>query len=531
MVSVQEDPVETVRTYITATEVARAATRADKTVKAKAAGKDSPEADMLVYADLALKGLRLVVVNGVASWAIKTATRTKTLGYVYPRHDRPLTAPEKARELAGSVKTLLKTDPEAVDGYLAHRHAGRNHQDALDALRTRPDTWTFGECIEQMLTGRRRKGAKKRIKRSTEKDIRSTFNRSFLEELKATPAAILTRADFEKARDTIRKNTGISPAQKFVSWSRSVLSYVAEFHSGASGIDGKDRWWEMLHATHVVSPRTRNPEIEDIVKSLILAESYLDRPLPGRAIAADGVGAGVLAGLWWIVMTCQRGSAALALKTYNLFDDEERGGGWKLASWEADVMKAGRAQMLPIPPRSAAHIERIRQQAKHYGSKAWAFPSDLDPDKHASRSGTYRILYRLAARDALKPKAKKPPALKKDGTPRKTPQRTDRRDLLAEHDIAWWSGHDVRRRLQSVLDLAGIPGGTSVVLAHELKGNVDLDVNLTQQQREDYMRQRQARITAQAYGGAHFLKLKAEAMEVWTDALLDEYERQVAGKA
>jgi len=523
----------TTRAYITATEVGRAATVAERVAKARASGKEHAEAGLTVISDVALKGLRLVNVNGVASWAMKTNTHTKTLGYVYPKHDRPLTAPEKARELGGQVKALLKSDPDAVDQYLVHRHAGKGHQEALDALVAKPDTWTFEKCIEAMVDGRTHVKARKPIKASTKKDIETTFNREVLEDLKATPAALLSRADFEKARDAILKESGVSPAQKFVAWSRAVFSYVAEMHSGESGIDGRDRWWELLHATHAVQPKTRNPEVEDIVRSLLLAEDYLDKPLPGRSIRKAGIGAGVLAGLWWIVMTCQRGNAALSLKTYNLFDDDSRGDGWKIAAWEDALMKAGYAQMLPIPPRAAAHIEAIRAKATNHGSRQWAFPSDRDPDKHATVSGTYRILYRLAGRDEVeqKPKEEAQPRLRKDGKPRRKPERTERRDLLAEADIAWWSGHDVRRRIQSVLDLAGIPGGSSVVLAHEMKTSVDLNVSMTQQQREDYMRQRQARITAQAYGGAHFLKLKAEAMQVWTDALLDEYDRQKAARS
>lgn len=524
--------VATTRAYITSTEVVRASALAEKIAKARASGKEHPEAGLTVISDVALKGLRLVNVNGVASWAIKTSTHTKTLGYIYPKHDRPLTAPEKARELGGQVKALLKSDPDAVDQYLVHRHAGKGHQEALDALVAKPDTWTFEKCIAVMLEDRADPKHKKHLKPSSKKDVETTFNRDLLSDLKASPAVALTRADFEKARDAIRKDAGVSPAQKFVAWSRAVFSYMSEAHSGESGIDGRDRWWELLHATHAVQAKTRNPEIEDIVRSLLLAEDYLDKPLPGRAIQKSGVGAGVLAGLWWVVMTCQRGDAALSLKTYNLMDDDTKGDGWKIAAWEDVDMKGGQAHLLPIPPRAAAHIEAIRIKAKHHGSKQWAFPSDRDPDKHATVSGTYRILYRLAGRDDVegKPKEPKQSRLRKDGTPRRMPERSERRDLLEEAGIAWWSGHDVRRRIQSVLDLAGIPGGSSVVLAHEMKTSVDLNVSMTQQQREDYMRQRQARITAQAYGGAHFLKLKAEAMQVWTDALLDEYDRQKAAR-
>ena len=105
-------------------------------------------------------------------------------------------------------------------------------------------------------------------------------------------------------------------------------------------------------------------------------------------------------------------------------------------------------------------------------------------------------------------------------------ERSTRRDLLAENGIEWWSLHDVRRTIQMTLDETGIPGGTSVILAHEMKSDIDLTLTMSPQQREEFMRNRVARITNLAYGAAQFGKLKAEAMQIWTDKLLDEYERQ-----
>jgi hypothetical protein len=51
---------------------------------------------------------------------------------------------------------------------------------------------------------------------------------------------------------------------------------------------------------------------------------------------------------------------------------------------------------------------------------------------------------------------------------------------------------------------------------------------MTELERAEFMRQRVAKITNAAYGAAQYPKLKAEAMEIWTNALLDEYDRQKA---
>lgn len=518
----------TTKIFITRTETERAIRKARDVSEAKRKGEKHPESGMAVLSDMSLKGLRLINVGGVASWVLKTEKHTKTLGYLYPPHDKPLTAPDKAREIAGYVKQLLIADPDRVDTYLDAWHVHKDHNKAMAALVAKADTWTFEECIKQMLSDRQKPDSTDVLKPLSVKDVNTAFNRPVFDKIKKTPAVALARADFEKARDEVREKSGISPAIKVVAWSRSVFDWMVRHHSGQSGVDGKDPWWELLHAPYKVKAKTRRPEVSDIVRSLILAEQYLDKPLPGRAIATAGVGAGVLAGLWWIVLTCQRGDAALSLRTYNLVDDEQRGEGWKIAAWEAGQMKAGVAQMLPIPPRAANILDQLRKRAKNHGSQAWCFPSDRDDEKHATVSGVYRILYRLAGKDTLVQKAKEPKArrLKNDGSPRKLPERTSRQDLLKEAGIDWWSGHDVRRTLQMTLDNAGIPGGASVILAHEMKSDINLTVSMSERQRDDFMKNRVAHITSAAYGAAQYPRLKAEAMRIWTDLVLDEYERQ-----
>lgn len=522
----------TTKIFITKTESERAARTARDVAEAKRKGEKHPRAAMEVLSDMSLKGLRLINVGGVASWVLKTEKHTKTLGYLYPPHDKPLTAPEKAREVAGYVKQLLIADPDRVDAYLDAWHVHKDHNKAMAALAAKADTWTFEECIKQMLSDRQKSDSTDPLKPLSVKDVNTAFNRPVFDKIKKTPAVALGRADFEKARDEVRDKSGISSAIKVVAWSRSVFDWMVRHHSGQSGIDGKDPWWELLHAPYKIKAKTRRPEVSDIVRSLIIAEQYLDKPLPGRAIATAGVGAGVLAGLWWIVLTCQRGDAALSLRSYNFVDDEQRGDGWKIAAWDAGQMKAGVAQMLPVPPRAASIIDQIRQKAKNHGSEAWCFPSDRDDEKHATVSGVYRILYRLAGRDALiqKPKEPKTSLLKSEGTSRKQSERTPRRDLLTEAEIAWWSGHDVRRTLQMTLDNAGIPGGASVILAHEMQADINLTVSMSEQQRDDFVRNRVARITSAAYGAAQYPRLKAEAMQIWTDALLVEYEKQKGNK-
>ncbi|MFD2054194.1 hypothetical protein ACFSQT_14155 [Mesorhizobium calcicola] len=514
----------------------------DKTITGKAERMARDGYDGVhIYKHVGREGLQLRVQKNTAAWVVRYKDYTATIGYLFPeRNERPIGGHKEALDIASDVKSVLIDQPERREEYilLRHRrvedgkggHRRLTHAEALSALRPNSNTWSLRECVEQMISDREKKDADEPLRPASVLEIRTAFKRPCMQRLMDKPASLVTRGEVETARDEVRKTVGASSAKKLVAWVRSVFGYMAKNHSGQSGITGQDPWWELLHAPYKLKERTRKPAISDIVKSLILAEEYLDKPLPGRTMDRPSVGAGVLSGLWWIVLTCQRSDAAMKLKTYNLVDDLKRGDGWKIASWEAEVMKAGQVQMLPIPPRAAAIVDSIRAKGKNAGAKQWAFPSDRDPDVNASRSGVYRILYRLAGRDALiqpKPDGHEP-KLKRDGTPRKVLERTGRRDLLAESDVAWWSLHDVRRTLQEVLDNAGISGGASAVLAHEMKSDVNLTVTMTELERDEFMRQRVAKITNAAYGAAQYPKLKAEAMEIWTNALLDEYDCQKA---
>lgn len=528
----------TTKMFITATEVSRAAVTAEKLVKDRLAGKPVQDG-MTVISDVSLKGLRLLSVNGIVSWAIKTSTHTKTLGYVYPKHEWPLTAPEKARELAGQVKALLKSDPDKVDDYLIHRHAGQTHDQALESMKPDATTWTLRKCFEQTISDKLDPNAKNTIGPAQAADMRVTMKRPCFQAALAKPAVMVTDTEIEAVRNAVmaelvaKGKSGIRPCNKFVTHVRSVFDHCATVHKGESGLGKLDRpWWRLMVPLYKDPVRDRMPTIEEMVKTLIIAEEYLDKPLPGRANRKAGVNAGSLAGLWWLVLTVQRAHAGLSLRSHDVVEDAERpGSGWMLAAWDKDVMKAGQSFVLPIPKRAWAFIEAFREQNAAGKSVDWAFPSEKKPEIHASVSGVYRIISRLAARDALiqKPKGEKAIRFRKDGTPWGKPERTPRRDLLAEALIAWWSLHDPRRTMTAFMVGKKIPGGASAVLAHEVSNKEGLKASATERQRADFLRQRTAKITAMAYGNeSQFIELKSEAMQLWTDAVLDEYDRQKA---
>lgn len=504
--------------------------------------KDGHDGPVHIFKHVGREGLQLRVQRNTAAWVVRYKDMSLTIGYLYPdRSEMPLGGHKEALDLASDVKSVLIDQPEKREEYIRLRYrettdAKRkirrlNHGEALAALRPDATTWTFDECVEATIRDKTAADArdKDRITGATVKDMRTAFNRPVWDEAKRTAAVLLGPGDIEKVRNHVKDHSGTSPAIKVITYTRAVLNWCSTHHSGESGLNKVNAWWQMLGAPYEVKAKTRKPSIENLVRSLILAEDYLDKPLPGRAIGTAGVRSGTLAGLWWLALTSQRATAGLSLLAHDVVADENEEG-WMLAAWAANVMKAGQAFVLPVPERAWQHVDRLREKSRYRDSQQWAFPSEVDKGKHVTTSGVYRILSRLASKDALvqPPKEEKAPRLKADGTPRKVPERTERRDLLKEHGIDWWSLHDVRRTLTDYLGEQGIPGGATVVLAHEIEEKERLAALASEREREEWLRQRTARITRMAYGGSQYIKLKKEAIKLWTDALLDEYERQKA---
>lgn len=516
-----------------------------ETNRAYRMAQDGHEGPVHIFKHMGREGLQLRVQRNTAAWIVRYKDWSITIGYLFPeRSEMPLGGHREALDLASDVKSVLIDQPDKREEYLRLRYRETTdakgkprrytHGEALAALKPDASTWTFEQCIDATIADKTSPDArdKDRIGEATVKDYRTTFNRPVWDDIKKTPAVLIEPGDIERVRNDVKKNSGASPAIKVVTYTRAVLNWCAANHAGESGLNKVTPWWNLLSAPYEVKAKTRKPSIENLVRSLILAEEYLGKPLPGRAIGTAGVKAGTLAGLWWLALTCQRATAGLSLLAHDVVPDENEEG-WLLSAWAADVMKAGQSFVLPVPERAWKHVDQFRERSRHRDSQDWAFPSEVDKDKAVTTSGVYRILYRLAGKDALvqPPKGERPVRLKKDGTPRKLPERTERRDLMTENGIAWWSMHDLRRSLTDYLGEHGIPGGATVILAHEIDEKEQLAAMASDREREEWLKQRTARITRMAYGGSQYIRLKKEAIALWTDALLDEYDRQKADRS
>ncbi|KQQ61184.1 hypothetical protein ASF69_01800 [Rhizobium sp. Leaf311] len=505
----------------------------------------TPDGKIFVHTDKSTRGLMLRVQGKKAAWVVKYKNDTATIAFAHPEDEpRHISALSKVQELARVVRTMLENgDKDQVPSYLTsyyYERAGDTSKNKMGTAKqalvsmkatVAVDAWTLSDCVDAAIKMKTAPDAKKKIRitANTVKDMRGTFDRPAFKAAMRKPVLSLTVGDIEAVRDEVYKNIGSSPAIKVITYTRSVLNFCRKYHS-KSGLSTVERWWEMLDAPYEIEARDRQPSIKEVVQTMVLAEEYLTKPLPGRAFSTNGASHGVLAALWWIVLTCQRVDAGLSLHPYNVVEDGERpGSGWLLASWDALDMKGGKTFVLPIPKRAWDFVDAFRQKGKAAGSEEWAFPSDRKPEVHISASGTYRVIYRLAGRDTLTQKMPNKKTIRPTEGQRKwtPPERSERRDLLAAKDIQWWSHHDLRNTVTDHMSQRRMPGGASAILAHEVKDDTRLKASAADRSRLDFQKERAAKITQTAYGAeSQFIELKSLAMEEWTNAILDEYDRQ-----
>ncbi|QIX22404.1 tyrosine-type recombinase/integrase [Agrobacterium pusense] len=474
-----------------------------------------------IYTDIEAKGLELRVQGNRASWIARYKGKLMTLGYAVvpdPKKElRMLTSGAEARDLNTTVRSLMDRDWELVKPFLANYYKVSDKHGRRDILKTIEEAekslarargeeahaaaWTFRQAIDNWIEKRNKPDNKKPIKDTYAAEVRSVVGRSEFSKVIDLPITKLTSGMAEDIRDSVLKNSGVSMAKKAVGAFRKVLGYTFDKHRGNSGLEGSQPWWLMLTEDSVINPRDREPSIEDIGKVLALGEYFLDHRLPGRTGVQHGVRDNVFAAFVWIVMSTQRVSSALALRYEDVQVWAAEGKeGWHQAMWREGVMKNRKRFVLPIPPLASDTLNYYMMKAKHLGSK-WAFPSEDGYDAQIDRSAPLNFIKRLAGRDDK--------------------MKDDERavDLLELNGIKYWSPHDVRRALTTAMEEAGMPGGASVVLSH----TIDLgepEKKMTEAQFEVWARNRVAKITGQSYGDIQHLKLKGEAMLLWTNAIL-----------
>lgn len=522
----------------------------------------TPDGKPYIFIDAKTSGLQARVQGKKAAWYVKKdlkdASHTIWIADLteIANHATTITAPAKARELAEVVIGFLKHGRKAdIKPFLEIFYAKRPGMDTSrtvaplitqslreleERLQAERDqqrhskSWTFRTCVEKAIEEKSDPSSSRHIAEKTVKDYRNTFDRHEFEDVMAMPVTEVTARHVERVRDLVKVNAGTkgqSSARKVITYTREVLNFICSNFAEA-GLDMGNPWWRMLSAPWKPEVRDRRPELEDIVRSMILAEEYTAKPLPGRMVEKSSIKPGTLAGLWWLVLTGQRSGAGLQLLQHDVIPDphDRR---YMLAGWDKGVMKAGVTFTLPIPVEAWKLIDKWREKGRHHGLYEWAFPSEKEKEKHVTGSGVYQILSKLAGRKELVQSALEEAATAKavariaaGKKPRKRAQRSIVVDLFAENGIPWWSPHDLRKAITATLNAHDIAGGASAILAHESIEKESLAITASEKARADFAKRRQAKVTKIAYGHSQQIDLKKEAISIWCQAVLDEYHRQ-----
>ncbi|KAB2673073.1 integrase family protein [Ochrobactrum sp. LMG 5442] len=457
--------------------------------------------DPLIFADVVEKGLQLRTQASSVTWLLKFSGKTKSLGDL-----DAVTNAKAARERAQKVRNLLRdgTDPKA---FLTGKDAGKSEAAAKAAAKQQTALaagfWTWERLIEEYTDGylakpRLSRGRIKPPSAGSADNAKKALMTPEADGLKGRLVSTLEIGDIEEVRDACAANGRKTASRAFVANAKAALTHAKKKHARKSGLEGRSKWWlevQILDET-AVEPRTRMPRIQDLAKTLYLAEKH--RTLEGRK-NSRATSETMLCGLWWIALTAQRTNAALSVEKAHILPWPDGPSGWKVVLWAETVMKSKRYHALPIPPRLVLLFERAALTGRE--GSIYAFPATAlrkgKEDGHLDKNSPKNLLERLRGK-------------RKDPKGGKANEAVGV-DLL--EGIPHFSQHDIRRTFATTCaDLAVRGDAISAVLDHA-------GLETGQQM------MRSAEITRMAYDYSQRLELKRMAVEAWTDRLFAECDK------
>jgi integrase len=368
-------------------------------------------------------------------------------------------------------------------------------------------TWTWEALINKFLE-HKLPTLKPRYRKQYERYLRLDAFKSINGKL----ASEVTLADVERVRDQIIEDLAPSAVHRAVSQSKIMLTWGRTVHSGRSGLP-EGRWWnDWTYAYTKPKERENTPSIADIARTLVIADRHRNLAKGEHETYPGTVGA-----LWGVALTGQRTGAFMVLRQDRLFDPEKRMKnlkGWKIANWTAEEMKGGRhggrAHALPIPPEALKVLKTFHGEAG--GNSPWMFPG-RDPGKHITQSALNLAMYRLQGRVFDHTKKQKPDRPGKPGP--KPAAKRQRENLFKEYKIQPWTLHDVRRTMTGFLDERRLGGAASAILGHRIHDGEKIPT-----------KERMAPVTQLHYNHSQKIKLKAQGMRLWVNALLAACARE-----
>lgn len=462
--------------------------------------------------DTGTQGLVLRITRRSATWLFKHRSGTVRLGDL---KGLPVAA---ARLAADKARVAVAEGTDIREGlrFMAAASAlGGSPEDAMDAafpeyvedrpddVRRREGPWEWRDLVDLYLAVKLPTQSP-RWAPQYEKHLRATVDSHLQHKL----VRDITQADLIALRNRLAKKRAPSAVAESIEAVKAGLDWAKRSEPVISGLAAAAYpWWrEGVHVDYQSDVREHTPSIEELARTLVLAEHY--RSLGGTAKETDDA---TVAALWAVVLTGQRVAALVGTKRGTTRDWPDRPG-WKLWTWTAQEMKRpgggakGSRQRkpkphgIPVPPAAVAALARFEVDPH----SRFLFPGRV-PGKSVTASAITGLM------DRLKGKAKDA----RNGGRTVRPEG----DLLEAHGIRHWTPHDVRRSLPTHLDFERLGGSGSAILAHsKRKANGDADEE----------RELPAAMTLKHYIHSQRMEAKAPGMEVWTSAVLEAYATERA---
>jgi integrase len=475
------------------------------------------------YCDTKSIGLTLRVTEGQAVWYLRRRDMTLRLGLSFEIQlwkaryiaDHTRLAAQKKRDLRAFVKAMVssETDPDSETRYIfssTHADMITDENSEFNKIRRAglDGQWTWANLTHHFLNYK-----KPKLKERYREKYARYLELDAFKAIAGKPLSEIKNGDLERVRDQILIDHAPSAAHRAVQQGKEMLTWAWKYNAAKAGLDEcQYKWWDRWSFEYKTKKRRRSPTIEEIARTLLIAES--NRNL---AKGEHATYPGTLGALWGVALTGQRTGSFLLMRRDRLFEAksvDKKLRGWKVANWNGDEMKGGRdggrPHSLPIPPNALSVLERFHQEAGD--ESPWMFPSK-DPRNPITPSALNLLIYRLQGR-VFDPTVKRKPNRPGKPGPKPLTGKKQRENLFEKHGIRHWSPHDVRRTMTTFLTDRRLGGAAAAILGHKMPHE---DVS---------ERELLAPVTELHYNLSQKIDLKAEGMKLWVDALLAAYRRE-----
>ena len=440
------------------------------------------------------------------SWFVRAKGRSQKIGSAIPDPANPeYLSLQVARQRAGEV------------------FFGMAPKNAL--MLSKKGGWTWSELdrhYQAMLKHLRKVGKKiKRPSEGTQADVRLCFDKPEFESWRKIRLADLTPLHLIKLINEVHAARGHRSCEKTLAYVKAALSWAHSEMTIGSGLAASMPWWAEIKA-----PQPTAAEIEQMEarqRTLVAAQEAFTVEYAGELLVrheqfcAERAGnkkisPGVRWGLWWLVLTANRRFTTTKLRRGDLQQNDPRNDyssscqPWGIAEWPPELVKNKIPFMLPVPP-IGLHIANscmwdwrllIGKKRGFHDTTRWVFASTRrrHPDDHPANPDPSiypnSLDAHLRALQGLKG--------------------NNKIDHLKDLPDFWL--HLVRSVTTNFFALHRRnvdPAAASAMLGHVLPNGKDID------------QRRMSKTTEAYYLTFQYMDLKALAMKVWSDALMEAY--------